>query len=60
LLIRICVPALVSEGGALDFAFFYQFFNVPSSVFGEFMSFPSKEGYYHSKIGERFPCSCIL
>jgi len=50
----------VSEGGAFDYALFYQFFNVPSSVFGEFMSSPSKEGYYHSKIGERFPCSRIL
>ncbi len=28
----------------------YQFFNVPSTVFDEFM---------HSKIGERFPCSRI-
>jgi len=33
----------------------YQFFNVPLTVFDEFMSAPSKEGYYHSKIGERFP-----
>src|SRR6266481_1934479 len=32
----------------------YQFFNVPSTVFDEFMSAPSKEGYYHSKKGERF------
>ena len=37
----------------------YQFFNVPSSVFAEFMSASSKEGYYHSKIGERFPCSRV-
>ena len=37
----------------------YQFFNVPSKVFDEFMSAPSKEGYYHSKIGERFPCSRV-
>jgi hypothetical protein len=37
----------------------YQFFNVPSTVFNEFMSSPSKEGYYHSKIGERFPCSRV-
>ena len=37
----------------------YQFFNVPSSVFDEFMSAPSREGYYHSKIGERFPCTRI-
>jgi hypothetical protein len=37
----------------------YQFFNVPSTVFNEFMSAPSKEGYYHSKIGERFPCARV-
>jgi KTSC domain len=37
----------------------YQFFNVPSNVFDEFMKAPSKEGYYHSKIGERFPCSRV-
>jgi len=37
----------------------YQFFNVPSNIFDEFMSAPSKEGYYHSKIGERFPCSRV-
>jgi hypothetical protein len=37
----------------------YQFFNVPSTVFNEFMSSPSKEGYYHSRIGERFPCSRV-
>jgi hypothetical protein len=37
----------------------YQFFNVPSSVFDEFMKASSKEGYYHSKIGERFPCSRV-
>ena len=35
----------------------YQFSNDPSTVFDEFMIAPSKEGYYHSKIGERFPCS---
>jgi hypothetical protein len=28
-------------------------------VFAEFMSASSKEGYYHSKIGERFPCSRV-
>lgn len=37
----------------------YQFFNVPSNVFAEFMSASSKEGYYHSKIGQRFPCSRV-
>jgi len=28
-------------------------------MFDEFMSAPSKEGYYHSKIGERFPRSRV-
>ena len=37
----------------------YQFFNVPSEVFAGLMSAPSKEGYYHTRIGERFPCSRI-
>lgn len=37
----------------------YQFFNVPSDVFDGLMSAASKEGYYHSKIGERFPCSRV-
>ncbi len=37
----------------------FQLFNVPSIVFDEFMRAPSKEGYYHSKIGERLPCSRV-
>ena len=37
----------------------YQFYNVPLTVFDEFMNASSKEGYYHSKIGERFPCSRV-
>ena len=37
----------------------YPFFKVPSTVFDEFMSAPSKEGYYHERIGERFPCSRV-
>lgn len=34
----------------------YQFFNVPPTIFSEFMSAASKEEYYHARIGERFPC----
>jgi len=37
----------------------FQFFNVPSIVFDEFMSASSKEGYYHAKIGEHFPCARV-
>jgi hypothetical protein len=37
----------------------YQFFNVPSDVFEGLLSAPSKESYYHTKIGERFPCSRV-
>ena len=37
----------------------YQFFNVPTTVYDEFMSAASKESYYRAKIGERFPCSRI-
>jgi len=37
----------------------YQFFNVPADVFNGLMNAASKEGYYHSKIGERFPCSRV-
>lgn len=36
-----------------------QFFNVPSRVYDELMKSPSKEDYYHQRIGERFPCSRI-
>jgi hypothetical protein len=37
----------------------YQFFNVPSDVFDGLINASSKEVYYHSKIGERFPSSRI-
>jgi hypothetical protein len=37
----------------------YQFFNVPSKVYDELIHASSVEKYYHSKIGERFPCSRI-
>lgn len=37
----------------------YQFFNVPSKVYDEFMHAPRKDDYYVAKIGKRFPCSRI-
>ncbi|HXN97279.1 MAG TPA: KTSC domain-containing protein [Candidatus Acidoferrales bacterium] len=37
----------------------YQFFNVPADVFNGLMNAASKEGFYRSKIGERFPCSRV-
>jgi hypothetical protein len=33
----------------------YQFFNVPTNIYDEFMHSPSKEDYYVAKIGKRFP-----
>jgi hypothetical protein len=33
----------------------YQYFNVPSKVYETLMTAPSKEEYYHTHIGERFP-----
>src|SRR2546421_251531 len=45
-----CVSAILNR---------YQFFNVPADVFNGLMNAASKEGYYHSKIGERFPCSRV-
>jgi hypothetical protein len=36
-----------------------QFFNVPPVVYDELMQSPAKEDYYHSRIGERFPCSRV-
>jgi hypothetical protein len=41
---------MFSNGGV------YDFFNVPSTVYEEFMHAPSKEEYYQSCIGKRFPC----
>jgi hypothetical protein len=38
-----------SKGGV------YQFFNVPTKVYDEFMHAPSKEEYYAANIGKRFP-----
>jgi len=37
----------------------YQFFNVPADVFNGLMNAASKEGYYQSNIGERFPYSRV-
>lgn len=36
-----------------------QYYNVPSGVYDELMRAPAKEAYYHTRIGERFPCSRI-
>ena len=44
---------MFSNGGV------YQFFNVPTDVYDEFMHSPSKEDYYFAKIGKRFPCSRV-
>ena len=37
----------------------YQFFNVPPMVYDSLLSAPSKDEYYHSSIGSRFPCTRI-
>jgi hypothetical protein len=34
-----------------------QYYNVPSGIYDELMQSPTKEEYYHTKIGERFPCT---
>jgi hypothetical protein len=33
----------------------YDFFNVPSKTYDEFMHAPSREDYYQANIGKRFP-----
>jgi len=33
----------------------YDFFNVPSKTYDEFMHAPSREDYYQANIGRRFP-----
>jgi hypothetical protein len=42
-----------SKGGV------YQFFNVPTMIYDSLMSATSKDDYYHTSIGTRFPCSRI-
>jgi KTSC domain len=37
----------------------YEFFNVPSTMYDEFMHAPSREEYYFSNIGKRFPCTRV-
>lgn len=37
-----------------------QYYNVPSDIYDEVMKSSAKEEYYHTKIGERFPCTRIL
>ena len=36
-----------------------EYYNVPPAVYEELMHSPAKEEYYHTKIGERFPCHRI-
>jgi hypothetical protein len=37
----------------------YEFFNVPTKLYDEFMHAPSREDYYKANIGERFPCTRV-
>jgi len=37
----------------------YEFFNVPTTMYDEFMHAPSREDYYFTKIGKRFPCTRV-
>jgi hypothetical protein len=37
----------------------YEFFNVPSKLYDEFMHAPSREDYYFTNIGKRFPCTRV-
>jgi hypothetical protein len=37
----------------------YDFFNVPTKTYDEFMQAPSKESYYAANIGKRYPCSRV-
>jgi KTSC domain len=36
-----------------------QYYTVPSGIYQELLKSPTKEEYYHTKIGQRFPCSRI-
>lgn len=38
----------------------YQFFNVPPKIYDEFIHAPSREDYYQTCIGSRFPNSRVL
>ena len=37
----------------------YEFFNVPTKMYDEFMHAPSREDYYRENIGKRFPCTRV-
>jgi hypothetical protein len=37
----------------------YEFFNVPAKMYDEFMHAPSREDYYRTNIGKRFPCTRV-
>ena len=36
-----------------------QYYNVPCDIYDELVKSPAKEEYYHTRIGERFPCTRI-
>jgi hypothetical protein len=37
----------------------YEFFNVPTNLYDEFMHASSREEYYFANIGKRFPCTRV-
>jgi KTSC domain len=37
----------------------YEFFNVPTKMYDEFMHAPSRDDYYRANIGKRFPCTRV-
>jgi hypothetical protein len=37
----------------------YEFFNVPLQLYDELMHAPSREDYYFTNIGKRFPCTRV-
>jgi KTSC domain len=37
----------------------YEFFNVPTTMYNEFIHAPSGEDYYFTNIGKRFPCTRV-
>jgi len=37
----------------------YEFFNVPTKMYDEFMHAPSRDDYYRTNIGKRFPCTRV-
>jgi hypothetical protein len=37
----------------------YDFFNVPTKMYDEFLHAPSRDDYYRANIGKRFPCTRV-